>query len=44
MLVTDTVVEEVLITDDDTVIDTVDVVEVLTSLVVDEITFEVIFP
>ena len=43
-MVTDTVVEEVFITDDDTVIDTVDVVEVLTSLVVDDITFVVVFP
>ena len=44
LVVTDTVVEEVLITDDDTVIDTVDVLEVLTSLVLDDITFEVVFP
>ena len=44
LLVTETVVEDVLITDDDTVIDTVDVLEVLTSLVVDDITFEVVFP
>ena len=40
-MVTDTVVEEVLMTDDVTEIDTVDVDVVFPSLAVDAITFEV---
>ena len=40
-MVTDTVVEEVLMTDDVTEIDTVDVDVVFPSLAVDTITFEV---